>query len=233
MFGQLYGRIEETGADIAVCGYRYIDESDQPLRGYIEPCRKSELIDRETALRYFFTTRQIEGFTWNKLYRRKFFAEHGIRYPESVQYEDIPTTARLLGEASGLCFTGRALYSYRLRRGSITGTATAQNRVALLKALQAVEPLARTVGLDDAYRYYLGTRLIPELFRLLRYVSVGEAGELVELFYNNNFDMAGLRFWRDCIVRLRYWRPGIRYIKIIVMYILLKRIVRRTESRNG
>ena len=62
---------------------------------------------------------------WNKLYRRRLFAE--VRYPEGRVYEDHGTTSKLVQLAERPWALDIPLYHYRIRRDSIGNTDTGKH----------------------------------------------------------------------------------------------------------
>lgn len=54
---------------------------------------------------------------WNKVYRRSFLAEHGLRFPEGVLYEDLPVTVRALHLAGRVGVVHEPVYLWRARQG--------------------------------------------------------------------------------------------------------------------
>ena len=95
-----------------------------------------ESIEEETGRkdRYRFQLAEDSAFTlselpelllktpaaWCRMYKRSFWEESGIRYPDKIHYEDLATTPRLIYQANRIGYVGEEpLYHYMLRQGSI------------------------------------------------------------------------------------------------------------------
>ncbi|MBL6279537.1 glycosyltransferase [Micromonospora fiedleri] len=94
------------------CGRRDIDASSRLLRGTSGVVR---LVDRPHLLR-------VQHTAWNKVVRRAFMAELGLRFHPGW-YEDIPFSHPLLIGADRISVLDRVCYLYRQgRQGAITST---------------------------------------------------------------------------------------------------------------
>lgn len=126
MYEVLLKRLEETRADICVCGlwYEYFDSKNvSQLKEVVYTGKKSvcALIDGT-----------IQSYAWNKLYCRDIFK--CIKYPEGKNFEDIVTTYRLFVNARKVSLISIPEYHYRIREGSITQTHSAKNLIEYAEA---------------------------------------------------------------------------------------------------
>ena len=60
-------------------------------------------------------------FAWNKIYRRSFFMNNDLRYPEGLWYEDIPVSSSLFSKTDKIDYVDIIGYYYRQRTSSIMG----------------------------------------------------------------------------------------------------------------
>jgi hypothetical protein len=67
-------------------------------------------------------------FAWNKVYRRSFWDDTGLTWPEGVRYEDQPTTTRAFLAADGVDVLPDVVYHWRIRHD---GTSITQQRGSL------------------------------------------------------------------------------------------------------
>lgn len=80
---------------------------------------------------------------WNKVYRRSFLAEHGLRFPEGVLYEDLPFTIPALHHAGTVAVVHDPVYRWRSRQGGLSITqrrnelANLTDRFAAVRAVDA------------------------------------------------------------------------------------------------
>ncbi|QIM19300.1 glycosyltransferase [Leucobacter coleopterorum] len=76
---------------------------------------------------------------WNKIYRREFFVESEVRFPEGRIYEEIATSPILYSKAKAFDVFAEAGYFWRMTPGSITQTikpVKAHDRLAALAHIQ-------------------------------------------------------------------------------------------------
>lgn len=86
---------------------------------------------------------------WNKLYRRSFFMENGIRFPPRVWFEDLRTVLKLYYYADSILYLPEAWYRYLLRPGSITNSRKAERNLEIIDAVDDVVDFYRGKGLYD------------------------------------------------------------------------------------
>lgn len=124
-FANLVTALEGSGSDFAtssLCSWVSRDPSDRdgPIheppwmkRLHNPPMRGARIAQRPELLG--------DVFAWNKLYRRSWWDELGLSWPEGTRYEDQPTTTRafMAGTFDVLNEQG---YLWRIREGSITQT---------------------------------------------------------------------------------------------------------------
>jgi len=116
MYNSLLSAVEQSGADIAVCGFVSSTGKESILTGgtYSSDQAMRKLLDSS-----------INNTVWNKLYRRELF--NTIRFPEDRNFEDIAIQHLLLHRASSITVIEDIAYHYRVREGSIAHTYSVQN----------------------------------------------------------------------------------------------------------
>jgi CDP-glycerol glycerophosphotransferase len=185
-FADLVGSLEESGSDFAtgsiLTWLSRDDGVDGPLveppwmkRLHHPPLRGARIEQRPELLG--------DVFAWNKLFRRSWWDEHALTWPEGVRYEDQPTTTRaFLGGTFDVL--AQTTYRWRVREGSITQTRassvqdlsdrweTKRQALASVRAHGSAEVeqvFVDRVLAGDLWRYFL---LVPgapeEWWRLLR-----------------------------------------------------------------
>lgn len=116
MYEFLYGLLEENGADIAVCGYTVQGGRTESREAEAE--RQTAVYGKREAVRTIVEDRKIHSYVWNKLYRRKLFAE--VRFPEGRGMEDIATTYKVFMLSGKVAVSDKPKYCYYQREGSIS-----------------------------------------------------------------------------------------------------------------
>ena len=147
MYEVLLRGVEETGADIGVCGFWVEDQRTNIHHTKPQPLEQARLLTGTDSLR-----RLINGYiynrVWNKLYRKGLY--DSISFPEGKNYEDIALMYKLLAKAKGTVICSNIEYHYRVRDDSICQTNSGKN---LMDGVDAM---------ISRYYYY---KNIPELFK--------------------------------------------------------------------
>lgn len=74
----------------------------------------------------------------NKVYRREFFVNTKITFPEKTWYEDTATTRKLLLCADSIYFSNEAFYYYVQRQGSITHSKPSNKCLDIIKEIESL-----------------------------------------------------------------------------------------------
>jgi CDP-glycerol glycerophosphotransferase len=137
----LYHVLNETGSDLVSGGVlRYDGAHASVSRLHARALKRTQMrthVRRTPELLYDTTA-------WNKLYRRSFLAEHGLRFPEGVYYEDIPLTTPAHFLARSVDVLVDPVYWWRERQ---TANLSITQRRAETKNLE--DRLAAVTSVDD------------------------------------------------------------------------------------
>ena len=121
----LYHLIEKYGADVSVNTFCSFYEGSSP-----NPSPKSTkdwVLDGLHAAEIMFYQEHFDTTAWGKMYKASLF--DGIRYPQGLLFEDLPTTYRLLLKANRVVFSDEQSYFYLLRSNSIEGAAFSPHKL--------------------------------------------------------------------------------------------------------
>lgn len=121
----LYHLIEKYGADVSVNTFCSFYEGSSP-----NPSPKSTkdwVLDGLHAAEIMFYQEHFDTTAWGKMYKASLF--DGIRYPQGLLFEDLPTTYRLLLKANKVVFNDEQSYFYLLRSNSIEGAAFSPHKL--------------------------------------------------------------------------------------------------------
>ena len=121
----MVGSLERTGADLVTGSIERWEGgalSEPPwMRRLHRPARADVgILDHPELLG--------DVFAWNKLYRRSFWDDTDLSWPEGVRYEDQPTTTRAFLAADGIDVLADVVYHWRIRHD---GTSITQQRASL------------------------------------------------------------------------------------------------------
>jgi glycosyltransferase involved in cell wall biosynthesis len=95
-YERLVGSLERTGSDVAIGAVERLRGEERFMTPLMRQNHRAALasvrIDDAPLL-------LADVFAWNKVFRRSFWDEHGLAFPERVSYEDQPTITQALVHA--------------------------------------------------------------------------------------------------------------------------------------
>ena len=115
----LYSAIQRKQADMAIAAVEDVDDSGAPLpaRVVTAPAREGVFSGRSLLPCLYRPSGAYYVVAWNKLYAAPLWRT--LRYPEGRNNEDEAVIHRLLLASRRVVCSGRVVYHYRLRPGSI------------------------------------------------------------------------------------------------------------------
>ncbi|QMW65926.1 CDP-glycerol glycerophosphotransferase family protein [Mumia sp. ZJ1417] len=138
LYAQVIATLEETGSDLAVTGYdRWEDGSRRDAAPWIRAVHDRER--RRTTLRDFPEV-QANAVAWSKVYRRAFYDETALHFPEGALFEDQPVSSRAYARARSFDVLPLMGVTWRVRedRTSISQQAMSlRNVIAHTAAVEA------------------------------------------------------------------------------------------------
>ena len=138
MYQELLDSCVRFDAPVSVCNVFINWECGWPTEQTVFAKEKSA-IERDEVLRRFFSDR-LTAWAWNKLYHRDLAGI--LTYPKQG-YEDIPVARELFIKVSSIAFTGKSLYHYRQRQGSIVNSTVNLSQYIFIEELRKNVELAR------------------------------------------------------------------------------------------
>lgn len=160
---KLYGCITENGADIAVCGFRRVDEvsGSELSRELVAPREAIDVAQSPERLL------ELNTAPWNKLFAADLVKKMpDLQSPPPI-FEDVMMHLLIYPRVSHIAFVGEPLVRYSVREGSLM-TSIDANRVEAtydalceVKAIYRVEEVSPTLldVLDAAAFVHLGVSL--------------------------------------------------------------------------
>lgn len=152
---RLYEAAERHRADIACCSFlKHRRQGTRWVARYDE-----EHLYETIEERFRISNCPPDFYIMNKLFRRSLLAEHEIRFPERVQYEDVEFLMRALGEMPRLVTVPSVCYHLVSRAGSTTKSRqTPAQQEQRYRALKRFVAYADRIGLQIAPKYRTLTR---------------------------------------------------------------------------
>jgi CDP-glycerol glycerophosphotransferase len=140
--------VRESGSDMVCGGVLRFDGA----RTFTSPLHR-RAIKRNLMRTHIHETPSLifDSTAWNKIYRRSFLLEHGLRFPEGVYYEDIPLTLPAHFLASSVDVLADPVYLWRERQTAVLSItqrrAETKNLVDRMAAVSSVDDFL--VGRED------------------------------------------------------------------------------------
>ena len=142
---KLYAAVQQTGAQIAACNYRQVDESGQPLKEQYLHVR-AEVLDQKEALEH--CTLLPYMVVWNKLFHAAIFET--LRFRENLIYEDTILMAQAIEQTEKVVNIPDQMYLYRKVRGSTMNSKVTLRNLDRVEANYAVFECARRHGVTGS-----------------------------------------------------------------------------------
>lgn len=142
MLARLYGTLQQTGADMALCGVRQTSGEETTMEDALltREAFRDCLLQPEAW--YYITV-------WNKLCRRELWED--LRFPVGYIHEDEAVIYDLAVRCHGIALVSASLYHYRRHPGSImAGGGTIASTDKLLGIARRIE-LSRELGWKAAW----------------------------------------------------------------------------------
>ncbi len=153
----LVGSARHTGSDIVTGGVRRFDPHRSWRPAWV---REVHLHRREAVSIEEFPELLRNLYTWNKLFRRDFWAAQKLWFREGVAYEDQPIITQLFARARGIDVLPDVVYAYRMRDDSSSisqQTASLKDLRDRVSAWQATREALAKEKSPTLYRAWLQT----------------------------------------------------------------------------
>ncbi|MFC9325429.1 CDP-glycerol glycerophosphotransferase family protein [Kitasatospora sp. NPDC057015] len=175
--------LDETGSDFVTGNVlRFRAVGYYQSNGHVKPFKETRLKTHITEIPALVTDRTA----WNKVYRRSFFDEAGILYPEGILYEDAPVSVPHHYLARSVDVLSEPIYHWREREvGEMSITQMRTNPKGLVDRVKSVELV----------RAWLGNRPEPRFAEYLRSYDENTLVEEIPMFFWSVVD--GDREYRD------------------------------------
>ena len=142
---RLYRAVQDTGAQMAVCNYRNVDEALVPIREQYLHVRR-EVFSTKQALEHSALLPYM--VVWNKLYHKSIFEE--LRFVEGKLNEDTILISSAYERAGTIANIPDILYLYRRVKGSIMHSRVTLRNLDRAEANYIVFECARRHGATDS-----------------------------------------------------------------------------------
>lgn len=147
---ELYTAAYTNDADITCCNYYFRFEATGLTITY--PCCWKSVLTREKALQRLVRDYSIQGFLWNKLYRKRLFTDYNIPFP-AMCFEDMIMNRALFSHAQKVVTLRKPLYYYQQRHTSALNTMTPKKINDFFRMLVMTRRFLEEWGEYDKFRF--------------------------------------------------------------------------------
>lgn len=166
---KMYNMLTETDADVVVCSFTYKDEQGRVLPWEVPHYTGDSPLSSRDALVQFLTTKNIEGFFWNKLIRADLLKANEHTFDTQKEaYEDVVPAFRVLEQAELVSFVPDALQSYYQHDDSNTNAPDSGRLAIYVDTISEIRDLAKEMGLEQEGIYYYTSRVIQAAYQAHR-----------------------------------------------------------------
>ncbi|MCI8324857.1 MAG: glycosyltransferase family 2 protein [Lachnospiraceae bacterium] len=213
-FEDLVMLLDKTEADCVVSSYICIDVDGKELGWKTPSLKDGEILSGREALIRFLTTKDIEGFRWNKIYKKDAFIKSEMKF-ENQFPEDIIGEAILLSFVKKVVLSKSKGYYYRQSSASKVATVSFEKTKGFLDTFKSVSELAKCYGLQAEAEYYIVWRTINILYEAIKNKKKYNQDD-----WNMLISECGVRSWL-----------GMPYISILkILYQKYEEIIGRTKT---
>lgn len=169
MLEGMYDKMVQDGSQGAVCSFHYVDKEKKELPWKTPMLSGIEAMPGKEAARFFLVSRDVEGFSWNKLFRREIIIGENIRFDDSMNsFVDMYGMFRALLACERVSFCEQKFYYYRQHEVSCVHTMSKRKLDNFRRVLGQIRETAVAYGLEEESRFFCNFRMTLQLFDILR-----------------------------------------------------------------
>ena len=218
MIEKMVKRIEQDQSDGAICTFDYVDEEEKKL-SWKSPCLENRVASGKEIAREYLLTRNIEGFPWNKMFRKSFYFENNITYIGNYPSDMYPSFQLCLfaEKISVMC---ESLYFYRQCSTSLVHNLNFEKVMGYEETINWIVKLASTCNLKCEADYFYFDRIWHLIFDLWKdYRKDDLFSKQIKRYYSKNKIFESRNIFQD-IHKISY------YSKITIKEVIKLCIVR-------
>lgn len=117
-----YMMSERGDCDAVCCSYFTVTDGRKKKAPSLP---EKKIFGPDEAVHELLKDESLKNYVWNKIFSRRLF--ESVRFPEGMNFEDIPVTAELFRRANAVCVLPEAKYNYVVRTDGISKTPSVKN----------------------------------------------------------------------------------------------------------
>lgn len=165
MLARMYDIMCRDNSDCVISSFHYVDSEGKELLWRVPQLTGYQALSGRAAASIFLTTLNIEGFSWNKLFRREIMMEYQIRFDESMNsFVDMYGMFRAILNCSKVSFYDAKPYYYRQHNVSCVHTMDKRKLGNFKRAIGKISSLADKNGMQEQSNFFQKYRMMMQLF---------------------------------------------------------------------
>lgn len=169
MLAHMYERMEADESDCVVSSFHYVNDKGEELPWYTPCLSEYQAMTGKEAAKIFLMTRNIEGFSWNKLIRREVLEKYQITFDEAMNsFVDMYGMFQTVFYSRCVSFYDAQPYYYRQHEVSCVHTMSLRKLGNYKRVIAQITRLAESGGLERESRFFEQYRMVLQLFDFIR-----------------------------------------------------------------
>ncbi len=157
------------GSDCVVSSFHYIDEEGEELPWHTPQLSAYGTVSGKEAARIFLTTLNVEGFSWNKLFKKRLIAEHNICFDASRNsFVDMFGMFKAILYSKKVSFYDSKPYYYRQRDVSCVHTMNQRKLGNFKYVINQISKLAVESGMLQEADFFYVYRMTLQLYDAIK-----------------------------------------------------------------
>jgi len=193
MLAAMYEMMEHESSDCVVSSFQYISDVGEMLPWYTPQLSRYQTMPGSKAAEVFLTSSDIEGFSWNKLIKKKIVQENNIYFDENkTSFEDMVAMFKVILYSAKVSFYNEKCYYYRQHDASCVHTMDMCKIEDFRDSVLQIRKVGRQNQMCKESDFFYTYRMTLQLFYLLKIEKrYGKSWKGIKKKYNWNaiFDM--------------------------------------------
>lgn len=169
MLSEMYQIMCREGSDCVVSSFHYVDEEGKELSWHTPQLSAYRTVSGKEAAQLFLTTLNIEGFSWNKLFKKRLITEHNICFDASRNsFVDMFGMFKAILYSKKVSFYDSKPYYYRQRDVSCVHTMNQRKLGNFKYVINQISKLAVESGMPQEADFFYVYRMTLQLYDAIK-----------------------------------------------------------------
>ena len=169
MLQKMYETLCREQSQGVICSFNYVDENGEALPWYTPQLSQYQSMAGIDVAKIFLTTLNIEGFSWNKLFRKEIFIDHNIRFDENMNsFVDMYGMFQAVLNCKRVSFCSEKFYYYRQLSTSCVHTMSLRKLNNFQNVIEQISIVAEDNDMMKESQYFYAYRMLRQLFDAIK-----------------------------------------------------------------